>query len=95
MKLRDYLNENKVYGNAGSLVFSDGNSVLIPEERDVVLVGNKPKNPTNVVMVYKDKSGKIKTEDGKGNKNSFDQLRDLVSYLNKNGFTYFEGYSRF
>lgn len=96
MKLREYLNESKPKVHAGidRINFESGESIEIPEARDVLLIGNAP-NPSNVVMVYKDKSGKIKTEDGKGNKETFQMMSDLQRYLNKNGFVYFEGYSRF
>lgn len=96
MKLREYLNEStpKVRAGTDGITFESGESIEIPEARDVVLIGNAPK-PSNVVMVYRDKSGKIKTEDGKGNKETFEMPRQLQTYLNKNGFVYFEGYSRF
>lgn len=103
MKLRDYLTEeshgkvrvvnNKVNApqdDRGSMV-----SVNIPKERNVILMGDKPK-PTKTVMIYIDKNtGKITTMDNKNNIHTWSNDREIEQYLNKEGFVYFEGYNRF
>lgn len=103
MKLRDYLNEEiqgrvKVINNKLSVPEDDRGSmasVNIPKEPNVVLLGDKPR-PTKTVMVYIDKNtGMITTMDNKNNLYAWPNSNKLEQYLNRKGFTYFEGYNRF